>query len=317
MFYSPNFAMICTSPSLKALTTRFVLTSFTPNETQEEFIHLYNRGNLIHFVAGHEKCPTTQRPHLQCYLETKREFSARTFLQFFFKNAVEVTIRPALGTAQENFNYCTKDGDFKVFGSPSSASSPKHQVIELLQVAQTPTQLARQNPQLFLKHSAAILNFFKAKGLDYNPTSFISKKVYWFYGESGSGKTRQANKEMKLLMESDPSLRCFRMPLQQSQNCWFDGYAEHQLVLIDDLIDDLRATTLSFSNLLSILDSYEVQVPVKNSFSLWCPSHIWIITFGSPQEVFPNLAFQGHLQQLLRRLTEVRKFSQLKEFDDN
>lgn len=63
-------------------------------------------------VYGHEKAPTTQKSHLQGYLECKNQVDLTTLKE------IDKTIHweKAHGTAEQNFTYCTKEGNYVTFG---------------------------------------------------------------------------------------------------------------------------------------------------------------------------------------------------------
>jgi len=63
-------------------------------------------------IFGREVAPTTGTKHMQCfmYFGNKRRW---TTLHKFFDNA---WIAPARGTPQQNFVYCSEDGDYEQYG---------------------------------------------------------------------------------------------------------------------------------------------------------------------------------------------------------
>lgn len=109
-------------------------------------------------------------------------------------------------------------------------------------------------------------------------------KVYWFWGETGAGKSYRAEQEA-----SDDGRRLYR----QNGSAWWDGYDGDELVIIDDLDE-----TAKFRDLLKILDVYNVLVPTKGSHQWLKAEIIWVTASYHPDKID-----QGG--QLLRRCTEV------------
>lgn len=125
-------------------------------------------------------------------------------------------------------------------------------------------------------------------------------KVSWFYGPTGSGKTREAVRIGEENFKGD-------YWLSNQNGSWFDGYTGQKCVIIDDI----RSNTWDFSQLLRITDRYSFRVPVKGSFVPWRPEAIIITAPGTPSEVYSNHStgetFDG-IEQLLRRIDEQIEF---------
>lgn len=82
--------------------------------------------------------------------------------------------------------------------------------------------------------------------------------VKWFWGPTGSGKTRKA-------MESDSVCLMGGLP-------WFDEYNDEETVIFDDF----RRESLKFSLFLIYIDRYCKRVPIKGGFRKWNPAVIII-----------------------------------------
>lgn len=115
--------------------------------------------------------------------------------------------------------------------------------------------------------------------------------VRWFYGPTGSGKSRAAH-------DAHPDAYV-KMP----GNKWWDGYDQQDAVIIDDYRCDL----CPFSHLLQLLDRYPYRVEMKGTSMQFCSKNIIITTPKSPQETWASRTNED-LAQLLRRITEIRYF---------
>lgn len=130
----------------------------------------------------------------------------------------------------------------------------------------------------------------------YRKTSkeFEPKQVRWFYGATGTGKTRTAYEEMK---------EDFWLANKTSD--WFDGYNGEE----DVLIDDLRAGRWKYDFMLKLLDGYQIRVPIKGSFTIFRAKRIWITCPYTPDIAYAGqVTYHDNIAQLLRRITEIRKF---------
>ena len=82
--------------------------------------------------------------------------------------------------------------------------------------------------------------------------------MLWFYGGTGTGKTREA---VRLCRELYPD----SWTMIDVSRGWFDGYDGQEAVILDDL----RSGHLAFAQLLRILDRYPCTVPIKGNTLGW------------------------------------------------
>ena len=72
------------------------------------------QGNMKYLIYGREVCPATGTPHLQGYVYYVNPVrNPHTFFSAFGPHA---HVERAVGTAEENQEYCSKDGDFTEYG---------------------------------------------------------------------------------------------------------------------------------------------------------------------------------------------------------
>lgn len=129
------------------------------------------------------------------------------------------------------------------------------------------------------------------------------RKVYWFFGATGTGKTREAtNMMIKLYGDNWVSLT-------GDLRTFFDPYNGEKGVIFDDI----RKGSIVWNTLLTITDRYKTSVNVKGNRIPWLAE---TIIFTSPQpftEVFTTerdgerAAWDG-LEQFTRRVYELREF---------
>lgn len=132
------------------------------------------------------------------------------------------------------------------------------------------------------------------------------KRVYWLYGETGSGKSYTAFHEgVEGEICKDPQRKVWRNIIGGSS--WFDGYDGQSIAIFDDL----RKSSFRFEDLLRITDVYTERVNVKCSTAIWCPDTIYITCPVPPRELFVTIGDDGerrewdNINQLLRRISRV------------
>lgn len=133
-------------------------------------------------------------------------------------------------------------------------------------------------------------------------------EVYWFYGPTGTGKTRTAYKEAK---EEYPN--SYWISHESSE--WFDGYTDQRCCILDDI----RSNTWPMPRLLRILDRYPIQVPIKGGFVWWRPERIYITAPGRPEDIYKNYTTGqpfDHIEQLIRRVTKFVSFEETEPSED-
>lgn len=137
------------------------------------------------------------------------------------------------------------------------------------------------------------------KGLSPIGKDYVAKEVRWYWGPTGTGKTRAA------MQESSDDVWFANLDAS-----WFDGYIGQK----DVLIDDIRAKNWPYVLMLRLLDGYKLRLPVKGGFTIWEPERIWITAPLKPESLYAGqLEYNGSIEQLLRRITVTTKFIQLEQ----
>ena len=129
------------------------------------------------------------------------------------------------------------------------------------------------------------------------------RKVYWFFGKTGTGKTREATKMMMDLYGEN------WVSLTGDLRTFFDPYNGERGVIFDDI----RKGSIVWNTLLTITDRYRTSVNVKGNRIPWLAE---TIIFTSPEpfnEVFTTekngeRAVWDGLEQFTRRVYELREF---------
>lgn len=124
--------------------------------------------------------------------------------------------------------------------------------------------------------------------------------VLWFWGKTGTGKTRTAVEMAKDIGVDYWISSCEKLH-------WFDGYCGQPYVIIDDFRRDM--CTLKY--LLRLTDRYDMQVEVKGQFVNWIPKYIIITCPVDHKTAFTYYDIRtneekewDNLDQLTRRIKE-------------
>jgi len=163
-------------------------------------------------------------------------------------------------------------------------------------------EIAEAHPSDFIRYHGgirALQSVVQSKPRVRGPDGvFVAPRVSWYYGPAGRGKTETVWQEIgdEPYFVKAPGTR------------WFDGYRGQAIVVLDDF----RGDWFSYGYLLRLLDRYPMDVEVKGGTVAWCPTTIYITAPRRPEQMYAGIVARedGSIQQLLRRITEVRLFGE-------
>lgn len=191
---------------------RFCFTYYSEIEPQ------FNEEEMHFLIWGRETCPTTGRVHFQSYVEFKKLKSYTAVRRDFFPGLATSALFVARGTAEENITYCSKDGNFQMFGEPSRQGARNDLVIikNRIQNGESLDDLMGDDDccEVIARHMAyfkeiynkyragvglsvlkdrlagATLKVWQQRLVDIAGTDPDSRHVYWFWESvGGTGKT--------------------------------------------------------------------------------------------------------------------------------
>ncbi len=252
----------------------FTWNNYTPEN--EEFLAELECKYLVY---GHEIAPTTGTPHLQgyVYFNSPRSFNS---VRKDFKGA---SIRTAKAEADPNRVYCIKEGINVV----ERGTMPKQgkrtdiqRVREAIAEGQGMRQISQEATSYQSLRTAELLLKYQEKSRNWKP------KVFWFYGATGTGKTKTAH---EMFPEAYFTLN----------NKWWEGYDAHEVVIIDEL----RQDCFKVNELLELMDRYEYRVEHKGGSRQMRAKHIIITSSKSPDNLF--FGHGENIYQITRRCKNI------------
>lgn len=271
-------------------------TSFkeTPPEFQPEWM-----GYLLY---GVETCPTSGRLHFQGYLETGVRIVGRALAAKPDWEDIHLEVRQ--GTQHDAIVYCSKDGQWVEFGTPFQQGDRSDLALvanEILAGELTPREILIERPMLFHQYGRTLMALEDVAQRAHNRPEWSPPQVSWFYGAAGAGKSRTAREEAAAVA-GDLYVHVF------NDHGWWDLYRGQPKVLFDDY---RGRTTGHFTELLRLLDGYQVDVPRRNREPRpFMATHIWFTTRLHPEDIGwdQDVKEREDFTQLLRRITTLRVF---------
>lgn len=100
--------------SRQKCSTNFSFTLFNYEDVHVAQLKTLDTDVVKYIVFGYEICPDTKRPHLQGYLNLKKEKTLSALKRIININHIHLEISRKDSLA--NYDYCTKDGKFEEVG---------------------------------------------------------------------------------------------------------------------------------------------------------------------------------------------------------
>lgn len=234
----------------------------------------------------HEVAPETGTPHVQGYWYFK---NPRT-LAGVKKLLPTAHFEPARGSPEQNRAYCSKVEGVQHFELGTLPHQGKRN--DITEVKRMVKEGARMPDIIEVASSYQSLRTAELL-MKYQPVKQREPPVVrWFYGPTGTGKTRTA---VELSGED--------VWISGRDLKWWNGYYGQKNVIIDDF----RGDFCTFHELLRILDRYPYTVEVKGSSQQLRATQIIITSPLRPEAVYKGRSSED-INQLLRRITEIRDF---------
>lgn len=201
---------------------------FTINNYSEDALTKLNELECSYLVYGKELAPSTGTPHLQGYVHFKNPRSLVAVRKLLNGH---VTI--ANGTPQQNFDYCSKDGDYIERGTrPSDSAAAGRTEAARWDEAKQAALEGRWTDiptDLFVRYG----NGFKRLKLDLapKPKPLDNAEYYgiWLYGPTGTGKSYWAYENYPDAYVKEPDQ-------------WFCNYMGEDQVVIHEWSPEISLT---------------------------------------------------------------------------
>jgi hypothetical protein len=282
---------------------RWCLTFFYKSEDDLKLLVCRKFGNneCTFILYGLELCPTTGRPHAQCYVEFKNK-TTTSGCQKFIPHA---TYKYTNGTVDHNRNYCFKirPEDPVPNEITYEEGTPMQQgrrtdlegVGEAIVNGMHPREVAEINPGMYVRYFRGF-QALHATIVDRPRNSSSPKNVIVYFGPTGTGKTRTA---------IDNCVRDFGergyYKWHPGMGKWWDGYDNQRSVVMDEFRGQLP-----YGELFGLLDRYPISVAVKGGFREFTADTIYITSPKHPEEWYSGGDNADNVKaQLMRRITQI------------
>jgi len=230
-------------------------------------------------------------PHLQGYVSLRRR-SSLSYVRNLFGSRIHFEV--ARGSARQNREYCSKDGNFREGGNIPSPSVSKPTDRDTV-AREFKSAIARGNDGMaeFSDLRAGVFyfsgyNLLRNHFLLCRPEQRPDIKVTWIYGPPGVGKSRKAHGEMPEAYIKDPRTK------------WWNGYMMEKEVIIDDF----GPNGIDINHLLRWFDRYKCMIETKGGMMPLVADKFIVTSNFEPSDCFKDKEGVCHPQMdaLYRRI---------------
>lgn len=278
-------------PSSRSRNWCFTLNNW--NESDYENVLKCLRGAKYGIVG--KETGESGTPHLQGFVSFR---SGKTMLAA--KRAINnrCHVEPARGSAQQNKDYCCKDGNFEEFGTmpqdPRKQGERERQRWDAARAAARAGDIEEVDSDIYVRYYSTL----KRIAADHKPVPDRLEKMehVWYHAPSGYGKSWKAREDFPDFYDKE-------------FNKWWDGYQGESAVLLDDL--DTSHNFMGYY-LKRWSDIYPFPAQVKTShLGSIRPKVIVVTSQYEPEEIWP---LDPKIVEAIRRrfkFISVKKWSEL------
>lgn len=265
-----------------------------------ESIKERSSGGLRYGVLGREYCPDSRRLHLQGFLYFSAARSFNSIRLLVLGERFQGHLERARASAQENREYCIKDGCFDEIGDlPAQGHrSDIDALIDGVRGSLSERQLWESHGPVMLRFWRGVLRF---RDVLRTRRTFWTN-IIWIFGPSGTGKTTFAITDSSVLgaTATGPGVPYC---LYDHSGTWWDYYDSEKCVLIDDLCPG----ELPVARLLQYANCTAITVPTKGGSTPFNGRYIYITSNYRLRDCFPGISNQ-HQIAIARRIDEYWTF---------
>lgn len=252
----------------------------TEQEAKDLIESMSDDANYI--IYGREKAPSTGQLHFQGYVQFETKKRLTQMRQYIAQCHFEI----ARGSDQDNYDYCSKEGEFVEIGARRDTTGGKRGRDEeqarwkKARLAACENKLDDVPDDIFVRCYSSIKSISK----DYMKVPPDTDGVcgLWIYGPPGVGKSRKAR--------ADYPGAYFKLA-----NKWWDGYKGEKYVILDDL--DPAHSCLGH-HLKIWADRYGFIGEIKGGAIPCRPDKFVVTSNYSPEQIFSD---PGILEPIRRR----------------
>ncbi len=276
------------TPKLKKTRVRsrnFCFTDFAMSQLGD--LYWANRHIIRYIGWGVEVCPSTKKVHSQGWLQMTNPKDVTVIRKLL---GGKCHVERCLGTEFDNDKYCKKGGKWYSHGEFKSQGyrSDLEDIKKTIDEGGSLKTVADDHFGDYIRYHSGIKKYQEMVQKEVTKT-FRKVNTTIHFGATGTGKTRTA------VASTDDHFMIRGDDLQ-----WFDGYDGEGTLIIDEYSNQVPITRM-----LSLLDGYQLRLPVKGGFTYANWTRVYITTNLDCLHMNAKLE---HREAFERRVTDVIEF---------
>ncbi len=246
---------------------------------------------IRYIIWGREICPKTKKVHNQGWIQLVNKKLMGGVKRLL--GTKKIHLEPMWGNEYSNEKYCKKENDWKSEGKfiKQGERSDLERVKKKISDGATMEEVAEDHFGLWCQYGRQFKEY-QAMKVASKTKKFRKLEVLVHKGMTGTGKTRDA------MNACDNPYK-----IQGDELQWWDGYMGQKELVIDEYANQIPVTKL-----LSILDGYQLRLPIKGGFTYAQWEKVYITT---NLHVLHINAKPEHQKALERRITKTIDYSEL------
>lgn len=247
--------------------------------------------HVKYMIVGKEVCPSTGKKHHQGFISFINPRSFKSVKKELIGFHIESTKKCALA----NIRYCEKEGNLHYeYGNRPIGQGTRtdmQEVFKKIEEGAKDIDIAKEYPNKWIFHHKA---FDRYRNMIEDKRDWVTK-LYYIWGNSGTGKTKYAIEKGAIIVNFTHS----------GSSYFIQGYEGEDIILFDDV--DERTFSNHRSIFLQLTDRYPLKVNIKGGERNWKPRKIFITSNYPPCVVFPNKDMNDVDAAVQRRITKIIK----------
>lgn len=254
---------------------------------------------LTYMAFAIETCPTTGKKHMQGFAYSRKAMKFTGWKKLFPTAHLE----QMFGSFRDNERYCSKEGKLVEFGE-RPFQGQRRDLLSMkrkLEEGVQPLEMARDDEYfgVVAKHHKFAETYFDYIRYSQFKTNRDPPNVHVLIGPTGSGKTSWCDQKFGVGNWD-------KLPTPAGNTWWWTRQCCRSDTIV---IDDVGPTQIpKIETLLQWLDRYPFTVEIKGDTVPVKPKNIVITSNLDIEHWYPG-AEKVHIEALMRRITEIIKFS--------
>lgn len=266
---------------------QWTLNNYTTDELRM-CVQMVDKVDNVQYICWGEEVGKEGTPHLQGFMKTKNTVAVTAIHKLFGKRAHVEKAKDV----NSCIDYCHKKGGderwhsgeeehhlyhYGVRPKGMGARSDLDAVHESLMAGMTRKELSNEHFGQFVRYTRGLKDWF-----DLNESTPVRSepKIYWLWGQTGSGKSYRIQTHLKSGLESG-EVYCLT---ETTSGAWWDKYQGQKIVWMDDL----RGSWMKMHQLLRVLQSSPCQVSARGAAHWLAADTFYITTNAPPVELYED-----------------------------